>query len=62
MEAITKLPHLHHAALPHDIAERQVLLLDPMFATGGTALAAVQQQLGKGVAKALHVAGDRRLR
>jgi len=62
MEAITKLPHLHHAALPHDIAERHVLLLDPMFATGGTALcrraAAARQRRRPG----LQVAGDRRLR
>ncbi|WP_194821005.1 MULTISPECIES: uracil phosphoribosyltransferase [unclassified Micromonospora] len=37
----TKLPHLHYAALPPDIARSQVLLLDPMLATGGTALAAL---------------------
>ncbi|WP_422755732.1 uracil phosphoribosyltransferase [Micromonospora sp. WMMD708] len=37
----TKLPHLHYAALPPDIATSQVLLLDPMLATGGTALAAL---------------------
>lgn len=45
----TKLPHLYYAALPPDIAERHVLLLDPMFATGGTALAAVQLLLDRGV-------------
>ncbi|MBW4701826.1 MULTISPECIES: uracil phosphoribosyltransferase [unclassified Micromonospora] len=37
----TKLPHFHYAALPPDIAMSQVLLLDPMLATGGTALAAL---------------------
>ncbi|MEV4772040.1 uracil phosphoribosyltransferase [Micromonospora humida] len=37
----TKLPHFHYAALPPDIATSQVLLLDPMLATGGTALAAL---------------------
>lgn len=47
----TKQPHLYYAALPHDIAERHVLLLDPMFATGGTALAAVQVLLRSGVAE-----------
>ncbi|MEU5219821.1 uracil phosphoribosyltransferase [Streptomyces sp. NPDC020807] len=37
----TKLPHLHYAALPAGIGEGHVLLLDPMLATGGTALAAL---------------------
>ncbi|GAA2471395.1 uracil phosphoribosyltransferase [Streptomyces longisporus] len=38
----TKQPHLYYTALPQDIADRQVLLLDPMLATGGTALAAIE--------------------
>lgn len=37
----TKLPHLLYSLLPHDIATRQVLLLEPMLATGGSALAAI---------------------
>jgi uracil phosphoribosyltransferase len=48
---MTKLPHLYYAALPNDIAQRHVLLLDPMLATGGTALAAIQVLLDKGVAE-----------
>jgi uracil phosphoribosyltransferase len=48
-DKVTKQPHLYYAALPPDIAERHVLLLDPMFATGGTALAAVQLLLDRGV-------------
>ncbi|MER5768590.1 uracil phosphoribosyltransferase [Streptomyces sp. NPDC001985] len=48
-DRVTKLPHLYYAALPEDIAERQVLLLDPMLATGGTALAAIRLLLDRGV-------------
>lgn len=47
----TKLPHLYYSALPHDIAERHVLMLDPMLATGGTALKAIQVLLDHGVAE-----------
>ncbi|MDX2678646.1 uracil phosphoribosyltransferase [Streptomyces soliscabiei] len=38
----TKQPHLYYTALPDDIGDRHVLLLDPMLATGGTALAAIE--------------------
>lgn len=48
-DKVTKLPHLYYSALPADIAHRHVLLLDPMLATGGTALAAIQVLLDKGV-------------
>lgn len=47
----TKLPHLYYSALPDDIAERHVLMLDPMLATGGTALKAIQVLLDHGVAE-----------
>ncbi len=47
----TKLPSLYYANLPEDIAQRHVLLLDPMLATGGTALAAIQLLLDKGVSE-----------
>ena len=47
----TKLPRLYYANLPHDIAERHVLLLDPMLATGGTALQAIQVLIDNGVAE-----------
>jgi uracil phosphoribosyltransferase len=50
-DKVTKKPHLYYAALPEDIAQRHVLLLDPMLATGGTALAAIQVLLDKGVAE-----------
>jgi uracil phosphoribosyltransferase len=45
----TKLPKLYYSALPADIAQRHVLLLDPMLATGGTALAAVRVLRDRGV-------------
>jgi uracil phosphoribosyltransferase len=48
-DKVTKLPHLYYSALPADIADRHVLLLDPMLATGGTALAAIEVLLDKGV-------------
>lgn len=34
-------PHEYYCKLPEDIAERQVILLDPMLATGGSASAAI---------------------
>ena len=46
---VTKLPKLYYSNLPHDIASRHVLLLDPMLATGGTANAAIQVLLDQGV-------------
>jgi uracil phosphoribosyltransferase len=45
----TCMPKLFYDKLPEDIAERWVLLLDPMFATGGSATMAVEVLKGKGV-------------
>ncbi|MFJ3927769.1 uracil phosphoribosyltransferase [Streptomyces sp. NPDC090022] len=45
----TKLPRLHYWNLPDDIAERHVLVLEPMLATGGSANAAIDVLLGAGV-------------
>ncbi|MGC5364283.1 uracil phosphoribosyltransferase [Streptomyces sp. DT24] len=45
----TKLPHLYYSHLPDDIAERHVLLLEPMLATGGSALTAIGVLLDAGV-------------
>lgn len=50
-DKVTKLPRFYYRALPPDIAGRHVLLLDPMLATGGTALAAIQVLLDAGVAE-----------
>ncbi|KAG8937898.1 Uracil phosphoribosyltransferase, synthesizes UMP from uracil [Tulasnella sp. 408] len=38
----TGLPKLYYAKLPEDVASRYVLLLDPMLATGGSAIKAVE--------------------
>ncbi|HEX5541133.1 MAG TPA: uracil phosphoribosyltransferase [Micromonospora sp.] len=46
----TKLPHLYYSSLPADIAGRHVLLLEPMLATGGSALAAIDVLRRAGVA------------
>lgn len=45
----THQPVLFYAKLPARIAERYVLLLDPMLATGGTALKAIEVLVDKGV-------------
>jgi uracil phosphoribosyltransferase len=50
-DKVTKLPRLYYSSLPNDIARRHVLLLDPMLATGGTALAAIKVLLDLGVAE-----------
>jgi uracil phosphoribosyltransferase len=45
----TLKPVDYYSKLPEDIAERDVLLVDPMLATGGSAAAAVQFLRDKGV-------------
>lgn len=42
-------PRLFYDKLPEDISQRYVLLLDPMFATGGSATMAVEVLMGRGV-------------
>jgi len=42
-------PKLFYDKLPEDIAQRWVLLLDPMFATGGSATMAVEVLMSRGV-------------
>ena len=45
----TLTPVEYYCKLPHDIAEREVMLLDPMLATGGSACDAVTQLKKRGV-------------
>jgi len=45
----TSKPKLFYDKLPEDISSRWVLLLDPMLATGGSALMAIDVLKGKGV-------------
>uniref|UniRef100_A0A7S3US36 uracil phosphoribosyltransferase n=2 Tax=Oxyrrhis marina TaxID=2969 RepID=A0A7S3US36_OXYMA len=45
----TAMPKLYYTKLPEDIRQRKVLLLDPMLATGGSAIAAIQVLRDNGV-------------
>ncbi|CAA7269190.1 unnamed protein product [Cyclocybe aegerita] len=45
----TTLPKLFYSKFPPDIAQRYVLLLDPMLATGGSAIKAVEVLMEHGV-------------
>lgn len=45
----TSKPRLYYDKLPEDIKDRWVLLLDPMLATGGSALMAAEVLIKKGV-------------
>lgn len=38
----THEPYLYYANIPASVAERPVLLVDPMLATGGSLVAAIQ--------------------
>lgn len=42
-------PREYYAKMPVDIAERMVLLVDPMLATGGSAVAAIRYLREQGV-------------
>ena len=42
-------PHTYYCKLPPDIAERQVLVVDPMLATGGSAVASIALLKERGV-------------
>eukprot|EP00457_Paulinella_chromatophora_P008890 gb/GEZN01008939.1/.p1 GENE.gb/GEZN01008939.1/~~gb/GEZN01008939.1/.p1 ORF type:complete len:319 (-),score=34.62 gb/GEZN01008939.1/:397-1353(-) len=46
-----KLPLLFYSKLPGDVAKREVLLVDPMLGTGGSAKCAIQVLLEAGVAE-----------
>lgn len=49
----TKIPHEYYCKLPYDLPEKQVYLLDPMLATGGSAIDAVKMLKNHG-AKNIH--------
>ena len=44
-------PVEHFCKLPKDIAEREVFVVDPMLATGGSAVAAIQMLKNRGASK-----------
>ncbi|MBQ9691320.1 MAG: uracil phosphoribosyltransferase [Eggerthellaceae bacterium] len=45
----THEPHEYYAKMPVDIAQRYVLVVDPMLATGGSAIATIQYLRNQGV-------------
>ena len=47
----THEPHEYYCKLPKDCAEREVFVVDPMLATGGSATAAITMLKNKGVKK-----------
>lgn len=46
-----KAAKLYYSKLPSDIAQRQVLLLDPMLASGGSAICAIKVLIDAGVSE-----------
>ena len=47
----TLKPHEYFVKLPNDITERQLFIVDPMLATGGSAIAAINQIKKRGAKK-----------
>lgn len=50
-DEVTAQPQLFYAKFPHDIDKRHVLLLDPLLASGGSALKAIEVLLQRGVSE-----------
>ena len=48
-DPVTHEPHEYYCKLPTDIVSREVYVLDPMLATGGSAVDAIQMLKDKGV-------------
>lgn len=44
----TLIPHVYFCKMPKDIAERDVMIVDPMLATGGSANAAIDEMKKRG--------------
>ena len=44
----TLIPHTYFCKMPKDIAERDILIVDPMLATGGSAVAAIDEMKKRG--------------
>lgn len=41
-------PHVYFCKMPKDVAEREILIVDPMLATGGSACAAIDEMKRRG--------------
>ena len=48
-DPVTKEPHEYYCKLPNDITSRDVIVLDPMLATGGSAIDAIHMLKQRGV-------------
>lgn len=48
-DPVTALPHEYYCKLPEDCDKRAVFVVDPMLATGGSSVAAIQMLKDKGV-------------
>ena len=48
-DPVTHEPHEYYCKLPADSNEREVFVVDPMLATGGSSIAAIQMLKDKGV-------------
>ena len=44
----TLQPHVYFSKMPKDIAERDIIIVDPMLATGGSAVAAIAEMKNRG--------------
>lgn len=44
----TLVPHVYFCKMPKDVAEREILIVDPMLATGGSACAAIDEMKRRG--------------
>lgn len=44
----TLIPHVYFCKMPKDIAEREIMIVDPMLATGGSANAAIDEMKKRG--------------
>ena len=44
----TLQPHVYFSKMPKDIAERDIIIVDPMLATGGSAVAAIAEMKSRG--------------